>query len=429
MFSNGSSSGAAKHRGAVSKIINCIENSLVCPDMSDVQFAVGRDYGEEKHFSAHKIILSVRSDVFHQMFYGTLPEKCTAPIDIPDILPDAFANMLSYMYTDAVECLNEDNAFHTLGCADKYDMPLLVELCVAFILNQLNTDNCLANLESAMFWGTPKIVENCLRLVDASAEKALQSKEFLELGQDSLIAILKRDTFYAEEDKIYAAIEKWAVHACARNSLVPSPANGRQMLGAALYLIRFPLLTDNQLRNGPAETGLLLLNELSYLQRRLHHTLTADLLPLPFPVEPRRDDARSEGTINYTVPNVKNLPTTAIYSTSICVRFLPWRIRVERLTSGASPTLGFFLQSPADSAATSWTCQVTADLRLLPHNPATPPIEHKLSHLFHNHEIGYGFPSFVTMEALLDPAKGYVNPTNSSLQLQVRLSADIPNGI
>ncbi|XP_055350803.1 BTB/POZ domain-containing protein 6-like [Paramacrobiotus metropolitanus] len=82
-------------RGGVEKIADCMKEMLARGESSDVQFAIGRSYGAAQVFPAHKLIMSARSNVFHQMFYGALPEKCTAPIDIPDILPDAFANMLS----------------------------------------------------------------------------------------------------------------------------------------------------------------------------------------------------------------------------------------------------------------------------------------------------------------------------------------------
>ncbi|XP_055331543.1 BTB/POZ domain-containing protein 6-like isoform X2 [Paramacrobiotus metropolitanus] len=78
----------------VSGIVSCIKKTFASADMSDVEFAVGRQFGSVKIFPAHRYIFSVRSTVFYTMFYGSLPEKCDEPIDIPDFIPAAFGNML-----------------------------------------------------------------------------------------------------------------------------------------------------------------------------------------------------------------------------------------------------------------------------------------------------------------------------------------------
>ncbi|XP_055356377.1 BTB/POZ domain-containing protein 3-like [Paramacrobiotus metropolitanus] len=70
------------------------------------------------------------------MFNGSIPEKCDGPIDLPDIHPGAFENMLRYIYMDA---RNETarNAFPTMVCADKYDLSILVDRCFNCIFTHL----------------------------------------------------------------------------------------------------------------------------------------------------------------------------------------------------------------------------------------------------------------------------------------------------
>ncbi|XP_055351484.1 TD and POZ domain-containing protein 3-like [Paramacrobiotus metropolitanus] len=104
-----------------SGLASCMKQTLSSGEFSNVRFSVGRHFGPVKIFEAHKNILAMRSSVFRAMFYGSLPENCAVPIDIPDIIPDAFANMLNYIYTDKAENLNADNVCDTMNCADKYD--------------------------------------------------------------------------------------------------------------------------------------------------------------------------------------------------------------------------------------------------------------------------------------------------------------------
>ncbi|XP_055350811.1 BTB/POZ domain-containing protein 2-like [Paramacrobiotus metropolitanus] len=278
-----------QRRGAVVGLANRMKRALSLAELSDVQFAVGRecDDGEIKIFQAHKNILSLSSDVFHTMFYGSMPASTQEPIDIPDILPEAFAIMLSYVYTDSVEDFNAQNVFPTLRCADKYDLPVLMDRCCEYILHHLNTDNCLITLENANRWSPDfdSIVEKCLDLVDASDGAVFQSEPFTALSLDSLQMILQRPTLAAPEIVIYKAVEKWAAGECKRHNMDLSTANRRQMLGDALFLVRFPLLTDAELAGGPVKNELLLPPELWDIYLYKH---TTEQPALPFATEPRR---------------------------------------------------------------------------------------------------------------------------------------------
>ncbi|XP_055348259.1 BTB/POZ domain-containing protein 1-like [Paramacrobiotus metropolitanus] len=139
---------------------------------------------------------------------------------MPEILPEAFANMLSYIYTDSVENLKPENVIHTLYCADKYDLPL-ADRCISFVLEQMKPESCLMFLENALPW-TPdcdQIVEKCLDMVDEFTMAVFQSDHFTEIGLKTLEMVLRRDTLSTEENVIYIAVEKWAIAACARQHL------------------------------------------------------------------------------------------------------------------------------------------------------------------------------------------------------------------
>ncbi|XP_055350087.1 BTB/POZ domain-containing protein 3-like [Paramacrobiotus metropolitanus] len=271
-------------RGATSPGINSILNSaLANGDLSDVQLAVGRDYGPVKIFPTHKNILSMRSPVFRAMFYGSLPESCDRPIDVPDVHPEAFANMLSYFYIDRVD-LNHENVFPTQYCADRYDVPLMVDLCSQFVFKDLDTRNCLTYLDMALKWHADAFMEPCLKLIDAHAETVLGSEPFSCLDSKTMESILQRSTLQASENIIYTAVEKWAAAACARNNEEPTPANRRRTLGELLFLVRFPLMSDQELLDGPAESNLLSQAELWDIYRYKHATAKPEI---PFSWEPR----------------------------------------------------------------------------------------------------------------------------------------------
>lgn len=74
--------------------------------LSDVQFIVGIDSGTRR-FPAHKLVLSTGSSVFNTMFYGSLPET-SGVIDVPDVEPAAFLQLLRYTESINVKLLTFD---------------------------------------------------------------------------------------------------------------------------------------------------------------------------------------------------------------------------------------------------------------------------------------------------------------------------------
>ena len=65
-----------------------LDNQVDC----DVTFCVSK---QKQIISAHKYVLVSRSSVFYAMLRGPLQE--TGPIDVPDIEPDVFQQLLTYV--------------------------------------------------------------------------------------------------------------------------------------------------------------------------------------------------------------------------------------------------------------------------------------------------------------------------------------------
>ena len=77
-----------------------LNNELI----ADVHFIVGSD-SNQRRIPAHKYILVTGSSVFFAMFYGGLAED-TKEVSIPDVEPQAFLNLLKYVYSTRVKQLN-----------------------------------------------------------------------------------------------------------------------------------------------------------------------------------------------------------------------------------------------------------------------------------------------------------------------------------
>lgn len=111
------------------------------------------------------------------------------------------------------------------------------------------------------------------------------------------------------------------------------------------------------------------------------------LLPQQQDAEMEDDEARSEATFRFTVPNFRNLKDSVL-SPPCYVRNLPWKIMVMP-RQAPSPdrqqqkSLGFFLQCNGESESSSWSCYAMAELRLLSHKPDTETFFRKIQHLFY----------------------------------------------
>ena len=85
--------------------------------LADVHFKVGSR--STLRIPAHKLILATGSPVFYAMFYGGLAED-KKEVAIPDVEPQAFLNMLQWVYSRTIKTLtmmtsSNGNIFRVTG--------------------------------------------------------------------------------------------------------------------------------------------------------------------------------------------------------------------------------------------------------------------------------------------------------------------------
>ncbi|XP_074647259.1 ubiquitin carboxyl-terminal hydrolase 7-like isoform X2 [Tubulanus polymorphus] len=145
------------------------------------------------------------------------------------------------------------------------------------------------------------------------------------------------------------------------------------------------------------------------------------------------DEARAEATFTFTVENISKLKET-ILSPPYMVRNLPWKIMAmvrynQHTDRHHQKTLGFFLQCNADSDSSSWSCNATAELKILSAKSDGETFTRRIQHIFYNKENDWGFSQFITWNDLLDTDKGYYDSKADSITLEVHVQADAPHGV
>lgn len=107
-----------------------------------------------KEFRAQKAILAARSPVFAAMFEHDTSESTHNRVDVTDVDPDVFGDMLQFVYTGRAPSL-DDMAADLLVAADKYALDQLKALCEECLCSKLTVETAaelffLADLHSAV---------------------------------------------------------------------------------------------------------------------------------------------------------------------------------------------------------------------------------------------------------------------------------------
>ncbi|WAR00321.1 BTBD2-like protein [Mya arenaria] len=222
--------------------------------MSDIHFRVGKPPNSQI-IPAHKFVLSVGSAVFDAQFNGHMATS-ESVIDIPDVEPAAFVALLKFLYSDEVH-IGPETVMTTLYTAKKYAVPALEKACVEFLKRNLSSDNAFMLLTQARLFDEPQLAALCLETIDKSTSEALNAEGFTDIDHDTLCVVLERDTLGIRESKLCTAVFRWSESECRRRNLQPTPEHQRQVLGRALRLIRFPLMSIEEFAMGPAQSGIL----------------------------------------------------------------------------------------------------------------------------------------------------------------------------
>ena len=224
--------------------------------LSDIHLVVGKAGLERRDFPAHKLVLAISSPVFHAMFYGSLADNGEEVV-ITDCEAGSFLQLLKYIYYDAVE-LDASNVLGTLYLAKKYILPFLVDKCLEYLEDNIDCQNAFTLLSQARYYCAPKLEEKCWGIIDRDTSSVLSTEAFIEIGHDTLMAVLARDKLTIQEYELFKAAKRWAWHECKRRGLTPAkPEHVRRVLSSALNFIRFPAMSLKEFTDDAAQSGIL----------------------------------------------------------------------------------------------------------------------------------------------------------------------------
>ncbi|KAF0901307.1 hypothetical protein E2562_039233 [Oryza meyeriana var. granulata] len=126
-------------------------------------------------FSAHKLMLAMRSPVFKAELCGLLKESGTQPITVMDMQPAVFKALLHFIYTDQLPTTrgfergdNCEMIRHLLVAADRYAVDRLKLLCQGVLCKNLNVQNVATTLVLADQHQCDKLKDACIEFMSCS---------------------------------------------------------------------------------------------------------------------------------------------------------------------------------------------------------------------------------------------------------------------
>ena len=132
-----------------------------------------------------------------------------------------------------------------------------MQLCVEYLEANADASNACLLLNHSRIFEETELMQRCLCVIDTRTEEALQADSFSEIDHQTLKQILARNSLGAKETVVFAAATRWAEAECARQGRDVNPEQCREVLGDALYLVRFPTMSRNEFADGAVQSGLL----------------------------------------------------------------------------------------------------------------------------------------------------------------------------
>lgn len=199
--------------------------------LSDCEFCFTEPGESTKILSANRAILSLISQVFETMFFGSLPESTSKPVKIEDIDYDTFKTFLQYIYTRELNLESIDDAIKLFYAARKYDVMDVEDTCEAYLYTKIEPGNVCQIFEFGKLFEKPELREICLTVIRAKTNEVFSSAGFLEADLGTVITIFEQDElFITSELELFEALNGYAV----KNNLMPKGEEDRKRLTSSV---------------------------------------------------------------------------------------------------------------------------------------------------------------------------------------------------
>lgn len=170
------------------------------------------DTGETSRYPCHRLVLAASSVYFERMFSNDMTEAHASEIRLNDVPGVALQHLIEFAYTSKLT-VSKDSVLETFEAADMLQFPKAREFCQEFLLDQIDTQNCLSFLTYADAFSCTPLYEKAMLCAAKNFQLICRTREFLELPVSHLAILLTEDNIEIEyEEYIYEALKRWILH-------------------------------------------------------------------------------------------------------------------------------------------------------------------------------------------------------------------------
>lgn len=143
-------------------------------------------------FFGHRAILSARSSYFESMFCSGMRESTQADVKIPNVDADVFSAVLSFIYTNTVNC-PPSLYVRLIQVADMFNLESLQRLCASSLVGQLTVANVIDVFKAVCSQAAPPedIRKLCLDFIVSHFKDVTQTSSFVDLPQPLMLEIIQ----------------------------------------------------------------------------------------------------------------------------------------------------------------------------------------------------------------------------------------------
>mmetsp|Transcript_13723 Transcript_13723/g.38838 ORF Transcript_13723/g.38838 Transcript_13723/m.38838 type:complete len:479 (+) Transcript_13723:113-1549(+) len=190
--------------------------------------------GEAHRFPCHRVILSLWSEVFRNMFEcsssGVVEAGRVQEVTLAGDDPQAVETMLDYCYTGQLT-LGKHNIMAVMALADKYTITSVVKSCGKFLSQHITVDNVVSILESSQQHSAAEPESKCKALLKDRFHLVCKDESFLRMDWKNVEWLLGCDGLVCESElSVFESAMAWVSF---------EPGQRLERLPAALQLVRF----------------------------------------------------------------------------------------------------------------------------------------------------------------------------------------------
>ncbi|KAJ8384960.1 hypothetical protein AAFF_G00196260 [Aldrovandia affinis] len=159
-----------------------------------------------KAFDVHKLVISSVSHYFRELL---AKDPGVKRVELPSLSPLGLANVITFAYLGRVHM-----SLYTIGCtvsaASMLQIPQLLQMCMDFMLAELNVQTCVYVWNIAAAYGLGEVRDAARRFLLENFAQFVDTPQFTQLTLEQISAFLQDDALVLPSELIaFQMVMKW----------------------------------------------------------------------------------------------------------------------------------------------------------------------------------------------------------------------------